>query len=211
MKRLLCIALLYFSQSASAQLFKTDTFTYSINLDLSQNVYLQTLPVDLLKGYCAGKWNAYYPKYEYSQCLWDEYLEHYQRNNFNEQNLFCLDDYCGQPYFQNLYDNFKRKITYREIYYFDAQHSIVKRELLSIQVHYSYQEYSGMWKHIPSLIFWMKETNLYPDDLLIYNKSIRAQAWTLQKEFSNPGFMKNENPIKSNKQKENKFQDLQEN
>ena len=132
MRKFILILLLYGTHAASAQLFKTDTFAYSINLDASVNNYLKTLPIDLLKGYCSGKWNAFYPKYEYNQCLWNDYLAHYQTANNNEQNLYCIDDYCSQPYFKALYDNFTRKIGYREIYYFDAKHSVIKRELLSI-------------------------------------------------------------------------------
>ncbi len=168
------------------------------------------MPVDLLKGYCSGKWNAYYPKYEYNQCLWNEYLAHYQTANNNEQNLYCIDDYCSQPYFKALYDNFTRKIGYREIYYFDAKHSVIKRELLSIQLYYSFQDFKGEWIHVPSLIFWMKEINVIPNAILINNKQIRWEAWTLEKEFATPGFIRNENPLKTNQQKEIKIQDIEE-
>ncbi len=210
MRKFILILLLYGTHAASAQLFKTDTFAYSINLDASVNNYLKTLPVDLLKGYCSGKWNAYYPKYEYNQCLWNDYLMHYQTANNNEQNLYCIDDYCSQPYFKALYDNFTRKIGYKEIYYFDAKHSVIKRELLSIQLYYSFQDFKGEWIHVPSLIFWLKEINAIPNAILISNKKIRWEAWTLEKEFATPGFIRNENPQKTNQQKETKIQDIEE-
>ena len=119
--------------------YKTDSFTYSINLDLSQNIYLKTIPASILEGYCRGDWNGYYPKKEMNQCLFDDFLSrfNYFQLNVPVNSEFCTDDYCTDSYFKDMYNRFTRKLKYREIIYYDMQHSVVKREVLWFQLYFS--------------------------------------------------------------------------
>lgn len=203
--------IVFYAKSNAQNLFVADTFTYTINLDLSQNLYLKSVPVDLLKGYCNGEWNAYYPKKEMNQCLFDDFL---QRFDYYQQNItdtlgFCYDDYCNLPYFTDMNNQFTRKIRYKEVYYFNQQHSIIKREVLWIQVYYSRQETDGL-KHYAGPIFWLKEINKSDVDIVVHNKNLRSIGWSLEKEFATPAFITNENLQIDDKKKLKKIQQVEE-
>jgi hypothetical protein len=201
---------LYFVQISFAQnLFVPDTFTNTINLDLSQNLYLKTVPVDLLKGYCKGEWNAYYPKKEMNQCLFDDFLQRFNYYQVHVATDFCFDDYCTQPYYTDMYSQFQRKLRYKEVIYFDQKHSIVNRKVLWIQVYYSRQEADG-WKHYDGPIFWLQEIILSDNDIIVHNKNLRSNGWSLEKEFGRPGFIVNENKQKDDKKKLNKVLQTEE-
>ncbi len=213
MIRFLYILILpFFTQLSKAQnLLVADTFTYTINLDLNKNLYLKSVPVELLKGYCSGSWNAYYPKREMNQCLFDDFLKrfnYYQlvvTSNFN----FCFEDYCSNNYFTDMYKLFSRKLKYKEVIYFDKQHSVIKREVLWLQVFYSVEEYDG-WKHYEGPIFWMLEIKKSAIGITVYNKDIRFDGWTLEKEFNHAGFIVNENKQKDDKKKLQKLLQVEE-
>ena len=197
--------------SFAENFFIADTFTYTINLDLSQNLYLKSVPQDVLKGYCKGEWNAYYPKKEMNQCLFDDFLQrfNYYQLNVPTDNSFCFEIYCAQPYFTDMYKQFARKLKYKEIVYFDQQHSIVKREVLWLQVFYSKEESDG-WKHYDGPIFWLKEINKSSDAIVVHNKNLRSIGWSLEKEFGTPAFITNENKQKQDKKKLNKVLQTEE-
>jgi hypothetical protein len=205
---LACLLQVSFAQD----FFSVDTFTYTINLDLSQNLYLKSVPEDLLKGFCQGNWNAYYPKKEMNQCLFDDFL---QRFNYYQLDIpadadFCADDYCKDPYFLDMYKQFTRKLKFREILYFDQQHSVVKREVLWLQLYYSRMEFDG-WKHYNGPVFWMKEINGADNGIMVRNKSIRPDPWSLLMEFEHAGFLVNENTQKDTQQKLDKYGSAEEN
>jgi len=197
--------------SFAENFFIADTFTYTINLDLSQNLYLKSVPQDVLKGYCKGEWNAYYPKKEMNQCLFDDFLQrfNYYQLNVPTDNIFCFENYCAQPYFTEMYKQFARKLKYKEIVYFDQQHSIVKREVLWLQVFYSKEEPDG-WKHYDGPVFWLKEINKSSDAIVVHNKNLRSIGWSLEKEFGTPAFITNENKQKQDKKKLNKVLQTEE-
>lgn len=196
--------------SASAQhLFVADTFIYTINLDLSKNNYLKTVPLDLLNGYCHGNWKAYYPKRTLNECLLDDFLQHFNVFQINTATFSCLEDYCANPYFKDFFQQFTRKLKYSEIVFFDQQHSFVKREIISLQVFYSRNEYNG-WKHYEGPIFWMQELKKNPELIKVYNKNVRPDAWTLEKEFNHAGFITNENKQNDDKQKLQKILQIEE-
>jgi hypothetical protein len=203
---------IFFAQISFAQnLFVADTFTYTINLDLSQNLYLKSVPQDLLKGYCKGEWNAYYPKKEMNQCLFDDFLHRfdYYQLEIPDSNGFCFDDYCSQAYFDDIYKQFTRKLRYKEVLYFDKNHSIIKREVLWVQVYFSRLEANG-WKHYDGPVFWLREINKSYDDVVVKNKNLRSIGWSLDKEFGTPGFITNENQQKDDKKKLNKVLQTEE-
>ena len=130
-KFFLLFLVLVLSKTSTAQsIFTTDTFSYTINLDLSKNRYLKTVPVDLLKGYCKGDWNAYYPKREMNQCLFDDFLQrfNYFQLNIPTNTAFCFQDYCNDAYYKEMYQQFARKLKYKEIVYLDQQHSLKKSD-----------------------------------------------------------------------------------
>jgi transposase-like protein len=157
-KFFLLFLVLVLSKTSTAQsIFTTDTFSYTIDLDLSKNRYLKTVPVDLLKGYCKGDWNAYYPKREMNQCLFDDFLHrfNYFQLNIPTNTAFCFQDYCNDAYYKEMYQQFTRKLKYKEIVYLDQQHSFMKREVLWVQVYYSREEYDG-WKHYEGPVFWLQ-------------------------------------------------------
>ncbi len=196
----------------SQNLFVADTFINTINLDLSQNLYLKSVPIDLLKGYCKGEWNAYYPKKEMNQCFFDDFLQrfNYYQINVPTDNNFCFDDYCNQNYFIDMYKQFSRKIRYKEVLYFDQQHSIIKREVLWVQVYFS-KETSDGWKHFDGPIFWMLEINKSNKTVMVNNKNMISNiSWTLAKEFSTPKFIVNENQQKDSKKKLQKTLQVEE-
>ena len=203
------ISILLAQLSFSQNLFVTDTFTYTINLDLSKNLYLKTVPVDLLKGYCKGDWNAYYPKREMNQCLFDDFLKRFNYYQVNTSGSTCFDDYCNNAYFTDLYSQFSRKLKYKEVVYFNQQHSTVKREVLWLQVFYSREEYNG-WKHYEGPVFWMQEINKSAKGIAVYNKDIRYDSWSLEKEFNHPGFIVNENKQKDDNKKLQKILQVEE-
>lgn len=201
MKAFLYVILIFLTQlSFSQNLFVADTFTYTINLDLSKNLYLKTVPVDLLKGYCKGDWKAYYPKREMNECLFDDFLQRFNAYQVNTSSSTCGADYCGNSYFANLYNHFSRKLKYKEVVYFDQQHSIVKREILWLQVFYSLEENNG-WKHYEGPVFWLSEINKSANGIMVYNKNVRPDAWKLEKEFNHAGFIVNENKQKEDTKK----------
>ena len=213
-KFLSLLVLLIFSKGIAAQsIFSTDTFTYTINLDFSQNLHLKSLPVDLLKGYCKGDWNAYYPMKEYNQCFFDELLDrfYYAQQDVKEASEYCIDNYCGSSYLMDFYRQFTRKLKYKEVLSYDARHSVVTREVLSIQVFFSRFEDTGEWRHYNGPVFWLKELNSSGIEIKIFNKSIRSAPWSLQKEFQNHGFTVNENKEKDNKKKIGKYDRVEEN
>ena len=195
--------------SFAQNLFVTDTFTYTVNLDLSKNLFFKTVPVDLLKGYCKGEWNAYYPKREMNQCLFDDFLQRFNYYQVNTSGNTCFDDYCNNAYFTDMYTQFSRKLKYREVVYFNQQHSTVKREILWLQVFYSREEYDG-WKHYEGPVFWMFEINKSPKGIAVYNKDVRNDSWTLEKEFNHPEFIVNENKQKDDKKKIQKILQVEE-
>lgn len=198
-----------FYESKAQNLFVADTFVYTINLDLNKNLYLKTVPVDLLKGYCRGDWNGYYPKMEMNQCLFDDFLKRFDYYQLNVPNTFCIEDYCNTPYFTDIYQKFARKLKYKEVVYFDQQHSTVKREVLWFQVFYSQEESDG-WKHYNGPIFWLQEIKKSSNNIIVQNKDIRSNGWTLEKEFNNPTFIVNENKEKDNKKKIQKNAQVEE-
>ena len=202
MKKLVIVLLcsFIFCQTKAQNFFATDTFAYTINLDLSKNLYLKSIPVDLLKGYCKGDWNGYYPKREMNQCLFDDFLQrfNYYQLNIPTNSNFCFEDYCSNSYYTDMHKQFSRKLKYKEIVFFDQQHSVVKREVLWIQVFYSREEYDG-WKHYEGPVFWLMEINKAAKGIIVYNKDIRSDGWSLEKEFNHRAFI-----VKANKQKEDK-------
>lgn len=209
-KFLSILIILFFANTVAAQNLQPDTTTYTINLDLSQNMYLKTVPVDLLKGFCEGKWNAYYPKYEMTQCLFDDFLSHFNKYQITQKkDNICADNYCGNPYFIDFFKEFVRKIKFKEVVYFDKQHQTEKREVIWIQVFYSRQENEN-WVHYGGPIFYLREINQQANSVQVYNKDIRPMPWTLDKEFSTRGFIVNENPKKTNTKKVIKNYDVQE-
>lgn len=197
----ICIALLSKEGGFAQNLYTTDTFTYTINLDLSQNLFLKSVPVDLLKGYCKGEWNAYYPMKEMNQCLFNDFLN---RFNYTEpqsvDSSFCLENYCDDSYFKDLYSQFSRKIKYKEIVYFDHKHSYVRRELLWLQVYYSVQE-ADVWKHYNGPVFWLNEIKKSAHPVMLQNKDISNQSRTLDHIFMFPAFIVNENKQKGDSKK----------
>ena len=207
---LLLAVVLFLTKNNFSQSLQPDTFTYTINLDLSQNLYLKTIPVDLLKGYCEGKWNAYYPKFEMTQCLFDDFLQHYDKYQITQnKDNFCANDYCSNPYFVEFYKQFGRKIKFKEVVYFDMQHQTEKREIVWLQVFYSRLE-NEVWIHYGGPIFYFKELNASYEPIQVYNKSLRSISWSLDKEFSTRSFIVNENPKKTNTKKVIKNYDVQE-
>jgi len=182
--------------------FKTDTFTNTVNLDLSKNLYMKSVPIDLLRGFCKGTWNAYYPKREMSQCLFDDFLGRfgYYQLNIPDNATLCLNDYCNHAYYTDMFQQCTRKLKYKEIVYFDQQHSIVKREVLWIQVFYSRQT-NDTWTHYEGPVFWLQEIRKLPAALMIENKSVHPDAWTLDKEFNHPCFIVNDNKQPDDKKK----------
>lgn len=211
MRNIFIVILFCFSfYTLKAQNLQADTFSYTINLDLSQNLYLKTIPVDLLKGYCEGKWNAYYSKYEMTQCLFDDFLSHFNKYQIQQEKTnFCIDDYCGSSYFIDFYNQFVRKLKFKEVVYFDKQHQTEKREVVWLQVFYSRLE-NDTWKHYSGPIFYFKEINASQNLIQVSNKNIRPMPWSLQKEFSTRGFITNENPQKTNTKKVIKYNDVEE-
>ena len=214
MKKLFSILTFYFfAQTSFAQnLFVADTFTYTINLDLSKNLYLKTVPVDLLKGYCKGDWNAYYPKCEMNQCLFDDFLQrfNYYQLNVPTNSNFCFDDYCNNAYYQDMYKQFARKLKYKEVIYFDQQHSVMKREILWLQVFYSREEGDG-WKHYEGPVFWLLEIKKSAAGIIVQNKDVHPDGWSLEKEFNHPAFITNESKQKDDKKKIQKTMQTEEN
>ncbi len=214
MKKFFSILIFYFfaQQSFSQNLFVADTFTYTINLDLSKNLYLKTVPVDLLKGYCRGEWNAYYPNREMNQCLFDDFLQRFNAYQLNipVNSNFCFEDYCNSGNYQDLYSQFARKLKYKEILYFDQQHSVIKRQVLWFQVFYSKTE-GDSWQHYDGPIFWLMEIKKSQTGVFVKNKNIRSESWTLEKEFNNPAFITNENKQKDDKKKIQKMMQTEEN
>jgi len=211
-KFFLLFLVLVLSKTSTAQsIFTTDTFSYTINLDLSKNRYLKTVPVDLLKGYCKGDWNAYYPKREMNQCLFDDFLQrfNYFQLNIPTNTAFCFQDYCNDAYYKEMYQQFTRKLKYKEIVYLDQQHSFMKREVLWVQVYYSREEYDG-WKHYEGPVFWLRELKKSENGILVFNKDFRSDGWTLEKEFNHPSFIVNENKQKDDKKKIQKTLQLEE-
>ncbi len=210
MRKYTILVFLFFSLRARAEsIFSTDTFTYTINLDLSQNLYLKSVPVDLLKGYCRGDWNAYYPKKEMNQCLFDDFLERY---NFMQQDVnatSCLSDYCNSPYFKSIYYDFTRKLKYREVVFYDPKHSMVKREVLWLQVYFSRSEAEG-WKHYNGPVFWLREIRAAANPIMISNKRISTASWSLDHEFISPLFIVNENKQMDDRKKINKYEKAEE-
>lgn len=198
-------------QLSAQTLIATDTFTSTINLDLNKNVYLKSVPVDLLKGYCKGYWNAYYPQREYNQCLFDDFLEHFNISqlNLNSTSSFCLSDYCNDAYFLELYNHFTRKIKFKEIVYYDSKHSVIKREVLWVQLYYSMEDYSG-WKHYNGPIFWLSEIKQSDFPLLVHNTLVRSAAWSLEKEFNFPSFIINEQRLNDQEIKIKKYDQTEE-
>lgn len=198
--------------SFSQNLFVADTFTNTINLDLSQNLYLKSVPADLINGYLNGEWNAYYPKREMNQCLIDDFLQRFNlfqllvNNNSNS----CFENYFNNDYYQDVIKQFSRKLRFKEVVYFDQQHSIVKREVLWVQVYFSREEYDG-WKHYDGPIFWLLEINKSNKTVMVSNKNRSSNSWTLTKEFSTPKFIVNENKQKEDKKKLNKILQTEEN
>lgn len=211
MKRhIIILIVLFFTQQSKAQnLFVADTFAYTINLDLSKNLYLKSVPQDLLKGYCKGNWNAYYPKREMNQCLFDDFLQRFNYYQVNTSGTSCFDDYCTNSYFTEIYKQFNRKLKYKEVLYFDQQHSVIKREILWFQVFYSKEEYNG-WKHYEGPIFWMLEIKKSANGIIVNNKDVHPDAWTLEKEFNHAGFITNENKQKDDKKKLQKILQVEE-
>ena len=202
--------LFFFVQKTFSQNLQADTFSYTINLDLSQNLYLKTVPVDLLKGYCEGKWNAYYPKYEMTQCMFGDFLQRFNKYQITQKSPnFCADDYCASPYFIDFYKEFARKIKFKEVVYFDMQHQTERREMVWIQIFYTRLE-NETWVHYSGPIFYFKELNKSSTPIQVYNKNIRSISWSLDKEFSTRGFIINENPQKTNKKKVIKNNDIEE-
>ncbi len=200
------LTVIVWSSATAQNLFVADTFVTTINLDLSQNAYLKSVPVDLIKGFCEGKWNAYYPKKEMVQCLADDFLKHYdkyQRNIIDTTQ--CPGSYWDDIYYMDFFKEFCRKLRYKEIVYFDQQHSIIKREVLWIQVYYSQQGAADGWLHHESIIFWMKEISGKNNCVQVYNKRLRANGWCISNEFEHPDFIVNENKDKDDKKKLNKY------
>ncbi|MBK9327898.1 MAG: hypothetical protein IPM95_01010 [Sphingobacteriales bacterium] len=198
---IICIVLFISSSVKAQNLFQTDTFTYTINLDLSKNNYLKSIPVDLLKGYCKGEWNAFYPAKEMNQCLFNDFLNRfsYAEPQSVDSNS-CLENYCDDSYFKDLYSRFSRKLKYREIVYFDKKHSYVKRELLWLQVYYSVQD-ADTWKHHNGPVFWLNEIKKSIHPVMVQNKDFSNQPRTMDHTFMFPAFIVNENKQKGNTKK----------
>ena len=204
-------ALLSFIFTAKASnIFSVDTMTYSINLDIPENAYLKQLPEDILKGYVKGKFHAYYPKREMNEILLDDFLAHYGKANFECGPGFCWDDYADHPYLKELYDKFKHTIRYREIVYYDAQHSVVKREVAWIQLMYTDYNYNGDLQSINGPKFWLMKLNK-DNSIRIPNADNRAKDRTIQQEFDERHFVPNEIWDEKRKEKSGKMDDANEN
>ncbi|MDB5228010.1 MAG: hypothetical protein JWN78_2203 [Bacteroidota bacterium] len=213
MKKIITAFIILYNSCLFAQnIFSTDTFTYTINLDLNRNLYLKSVPVDLLKGYCKGEWNAYYPKREMNQCLFDDFLQrfNYDPLNVSSDSTMCWNDYCNDPYFTDIYKQFNRKLKYREIIYYDAQHSIQKQEVLWIQLYYSRKE-NEEWKHYNGPVFWLQEVMRSSQPIKVYNKDLRSAPWLLSEEFHHPFFITNENKQPEDKKKIERYDKMEEN
>lgn len=205
------LSMFIFFQMKGQNLFVADTFTYTINLDLNKNLYLKTVPLDLLKGYCKGYWNGYYPKREMNQCLFDDFLQrfNYYQLSIPENSNFCLEDYCNNNYYTDMFNNFTKKLKYKEVLYFNQEKSIVKREVLWWQVFYSRQDGDG-WKHYEGPIFWLQEINKSTQGIIVQNKEVHPDGWSLEKEFNHPAFIVNENKQKDDKKKLQKVMQTEE-
>jgi hypothetical protein len=205
------LGLLSVSEVKAQSVMIADTFSYTINLDLSKNSYLKTIPVDLLKGYCKGYWNAYYPKREFNQCLFDDFLERFSYSQMSMQTNveYCYEDYCNDRYFTDWYDRFTRKMRYKEVVYYNSAHSVVRREVIWLQIYYSEEGYNG-WNHYNGPVFWLSEIRKSEDPVKVYNPNIRSVAWSLEKEFMYPGFITNENKQQEQQQKLEHYDRLEE-
>ncbi len=204
-----CVSFYLMATMCAQNVMVADTFTYTINLDLSNNTYLKTIPIDILKGYCRGDWNAYYPKREMNQCLFDDFLEHYKTYPIQIGNEYaCLDLYCSHAYYTDFYTNFTRKLRYKELVYFDVQHQTEKRMVLWLQLYFSRLE-NDVWKHYPGPIFYMDELSNSTSSIYLKNKGSYADKWTLEKEFHSPSFIINEHPKKTNQKKIQQHYDVQ--
>lgn len=207
------VSLFFLITGVKAQsLFESDTFTYTVNLDLNQNNYLKSVPIDLLSGYCKGYWNAFYPNKEMNQCLFDDFIQRFnvQQISINNESMFCYEDYCSNSSFAELYSRFSRKLQYKEVIYYDAQHSKIKREVLWVQLYYSVLE-NETWKHYNGPIFWLFEQRKAKTPVQVNKKPFSSDSWTLEKEFNFPGFITNENKSKIQRENINKYDGLEEN
>ncbi len=204
---LLLLLTLLCTYARSENFMATDTFTYTINLDFDKNAHLRKVPAELLKGYCQGRWNGYYPKYEMNQCLFDDFLERFGKYQLTvDADQICWPDYCKQSYFSDFFQQFSHQLKFREVVYFDASHSVVNREVLWLQVCYSVSG-ADNWQHYSGPIFWMREINEAAFPILVPN--MQAKSWTLQMEFNKPRFRTNE-PRQENSQQQLKKYDKAE-
>lgn len=206
--RFFLISTLFMSSPAFAHSFAgTDSFTYTIDLDRPQNIYLRSVPVDLLKGFCKGDWNAYYPLLRKNQCLFDDFLEHFDASQ--PDTLYCADELCNDPSLAELFHQFSHQLRYCEVYHYDSAHALIKREVLWLQTFYSLQN-AGVWKHYNGPIFWMGELHPASGPIMISNLSLRHEPWSLQAEFEHPMFIVDENRSGDNLIKVSKYDDVEE-
>jgi hypothetical protein len=196
MKKLLyfCFYLFYLNCSGQNQL-RLDSNVYNVDITINENIHLQSVVKQLLSGYCEGKWNAYYPNFEYNSVLHHDFLAHYSAFYQKVGNNFCWQDYCNATFMNEFYSNFYSTVKVKEYLYYNQNQNIIKRDLAWIQLNFNFQG-----KIVPSVKFWFKELkNTVPIHVDYLNNN-----YSIQQIFDNILFIKKEYTVpKSNQIIEN--------
>ncbi len=173
---------------ANSQGLQPDSTEYTLNLDIHENVYLKDAVMQLLEGYCAGSFQAYYPTYEKNEVLHHDFMAHYQMEYMQTNDDFCWQNFCTHPDIQNFYTLFSKKIKIKEYQYFNQNRTLIQREVAWIQLYYEGMDNSGNWHLFPSIKFWLREVG---NHIYIYHKDY-GKKYSLQQVVDNNFFIKNE-------------------
>lgn len=163
---LLTLNILANSQSLSRP---DDMDHYRIQLDNRTNKHLKNAPAILLEGYCKGLFKAYYPKSEYTEVNFGDFLSHFRWGEpLINETMLCGEDYCSNPSFKEFFEKFNTYIDYYETKQFNKRTSLIERKVIYIQLVYTlkYNETEYMFKgpvfrmdEIGKLINIQNETN----------------------------------------------------
>jgi len=115
-----------------------DMVHYRIQLENRTNKHLKDVPAQLLEGYCKGLYKAYYPKAEFTEVNFGDFLSHFRWGEpLLSENIFCGDDYCSNPAFTELFSKFNTHLDYYEVKQFNKRTSLIERKVVYLQLVYT--------------------------------------------------------------------------
>ena len=197
------------THAQSPALALEDMKHYRIQLDNRSNRHLKDVPKQLLDGYCAGIYKAYYPQAIFNEVNFGDFLAHFRWGEpLLNESVMCGEDYCSNPAFAGFFSRFNACIDFYEYSFYNSQTARMERKVPFIQLVYSV-DIAGKKYQFKGPLFRMDEIE---KSIFIKNTFNNTEAQSIKYTFDLGRYVAveiSDKDLKSKEKQTNKEDDFQ--